>query len=90
MTTQATKFTDTTTPAARLASADGCAESDSGDGMASDLKLHMRGMVDSGKARMVAWQGGVQSGIRERPIQSVLIATAIGTVIGLLIGRRSR
>ena len=58
--------------------------------MASDFKQRMRGMVDSGKAHVEAWKGGLQGGIRERPIQSVLIATAIGAVIGALIARRSR
>jgi ElaB/YqjD/DUF883 family membrane-anchored ribosome-binding protein len=47
-------------------------------------------MVDSGKDRVVVWRDGIQDGIRERPIQSILIAAAAGAVIGLILGRRGR
>jgi ElaB/YqjD/DUF883 family membrane-anchored ribosome-binding protein len=90
MTTQTTNYSDTNAPASRHSSSDGRLDSESGDGMASQLKERMRGMVDSGKARVDEWKGGLQEGIRENPIRSVLIATAVGAVLGLLIGRRSR
>ena len=54
-----------------------------------ELKAKLRQMVDGTKARASEWRGGFQEGIREKPIQSVLIAAAVGTVVGLLIGRRS-
>ncbi len=46
-------------------------------------------MYESGKAKASEWKGGFQEGIREKPIQSVLISAAVGVVIGVIIGRRS-
>jgi ElaB/YqjD/DUF883 family membrane-anchored ribosome-binding protein len=58
--------------------------------IAPAVKVKLRHMVESGKNRVGEWRDGVQDGIRERPIQSILIAAAAGAVIGLIIGRRSR
>ena len=55
-----------------------------------EMKVKLRQMVETGKSRVTEWKGGFQDGIRQRPIQSVLIATAVGAVIGLIVGRRSR
>ena len=46
-------------------------------------------LYESGKERAAEWKGGFQEGIREKPIQSVLIAAAVGVVIGVIVGRRS-
>jgi ElaB/YqjD/DUF883 family membrane-anchored ribosome-binding protein len=54
------------------------------------LKSRVSRLVATGRTRAVEWKGDVQGGIRERPVQSVLIAAAVGAVIGLLVGRRSR
>jgi ElaB/YqjD/DUF883 family membrane-anchored ribosome-binding protein len=54
------------------------------------VKAKLRSMVDSGRNRVVEWRAGVQDGIRERPLQSILIAAAAGAVIGLFLGRRGR
>jgi ElaB/YqjD/DUF883 family membrane-anchored ribosome-binding protein len=56
----------------------------------SELKSRLGSMVESGKTKVGEWKGGFEDTVRERPIQSVLIAVAVGTVVGLLIGRRSR
>jgi ElaB/YqjD/DUF883 family membrane-anchored ribosome-binding protein len=66
-----------------------------GDGMemsdiAPVVKAKLRNMVDSGRDRVVQWRDGVQEGIRERPLQSILIAAVAGAVIGVILGRRSR
>jgi ElaB/YqjD/DUF883 family membrane-anchored ribosome-binding protein len=54
------------------------------------MKTRLRQMVESGKDRATEWKDGVQDGIRERPIQSVLIAAAVGAVVGVILGRRTR
>jgi len=88
MTTQTANYPETNVSSARKAGSDGRSETESCEG--SDIKQRVRNMVDSGKAHVEEWKGGLQDGIRENPIRSVLIATAVGTVIGLLLGRRSR
>ena len=60
------------------------------DPIAPELKAKLRNVVEAGKTRINDWKEGFEDGVRERPVQSLLIAAAIGTVIGLLIGRRSR
>jgi len=54
-----------------------------------ELRVRMRKALESGKAHVTEWKDGFEEGVRSRPIQSILIATAVGAVIGLLIGRRS-
>jgi ElaB/YqjD/DUF883 family membrane-anchored ribosome-binding protein len=55
-----------------------------------ELRAKLGRMVETGKTRVIEWKGGLQDGIREKPIQYVLIAAAVGAVIGLIVGRRSR
>ena len=50
----------------------------------------MRHLVETGKSRLSEWRGGFEDGVREKPIQSLLIAAGVGTVIGLLLARRTR
>ena len=57
---------------------------------ATGLKGRATQIIETEKARAIQWTGGVQDGIRERPVRSVLIAAAAGAVIGLIVGRRSR
>jgi ElaB/YqjD/DUF883 family membrane-anchored ribosome-binding protein len=58
--------------------------------IAPAVKAKLREMVDSGRDRVVVWRDGIQDGIRERPLQSILIAAAAGAVIGVILGRRGR
>jgi hypothetical protein len=89
MTTQTAVHTDPSSPSALKSPADGRASMDVSD-IAPAVKAKLRHMVDSSRNRVGEWRDGVQDGIRERPIQSILIAAAAGAVIGLIIGRRSR
>jgi ElaB/YqjD/DUF883 family membrane-anchored ribosome-binding protein len=59
------------------------------DPSAPELKAKFRNVFEAGKTRISEWKGGFEDGVREKPLQSLLIAAAVGTVIGLLIGRRS-
>lgn len=51
-------------------------------------KLHH--MVESGRAHISEWTHTLEDGVRQRPMQSVLIAAGVGALVGLLIGRGSR
>ena len=87
MTTRSMVSPELESPIASRAPEDGRPATETND--ADDRGLVSR-LVESGKARAIEWRGGVQDGIRERPVQSVLIAAAVGAVIGLILGRRSR
>jgi len=89
MTTQSTVYPDSTSPTARKIASGVHAAADAIETSVPELQGKFRQMVDSSKSHVTAWKGGFQEGIREKPIQSVLIAAAVGTVIGLIIGRRS-
>ena len=99
MTSQSTIYPDSKTPG-RSTPADGRSAAETLEAAASELKAQGESMLETGRsrasellkngrARAAEWKGGFQEGIREKPIQSVLIAAAVGTVVGLLIGRRS-
>jgi ElaB/YqjD/DUF883 family membrane-anchored ribosome-binding protein len=89
MTNQGTAYPDSNVLSARKAMTEVRSAADAIEAAAPEMKAKLRHMVDSGKTRMTEWRGGLQDGIRERPIQYVLIAAAVGAVIGLLVGRRS-
>jgi len=61
----------------------------SGEAATPELRRRLRNAVETGKTRLTEWKGGFEEGVRERPIQSILIAAAVGAAIGLLVGRRS-
>jgi ElaB/YqjD/DUF883 family membrane-anchored ribosome-binding protein len=88
MTTQSTMHPDASGSTARKSEAASIAEVV--ETTAPELKATFRRMVESGKTRVTEWKGGFEDGIRERPVQSVLIAAAVGAVIGVMVGRRSR
>jgi ElaB/YqjD/DUF883 family membrane-anchored ribosome-binding protein len=90
MTNQSTGFPDTNAPLSRKAATDVRSAIDSAEAAVPELKERVRHMVDMGRTRVTEWKGGFQEGIREKPIQSVLIAAAVGAVIGALVSRRSR
>jgi ElaB/YqjD/DUF883 family membrane-anchored ribosome-binding protein len=58
-----------------------------GDDVAS---AKLQRMVETGKARVAEWSTSLEEGVRQRPMQSVLIAAGVGALVGLLIGRGSR
>jgi len=89
MTTHSTVLPDTTLPTARKSSPDE-RSAESGPLSSAEHKLDWRQAMNAGKTRVTEWRSGLQDGIRSKPIQSILIATAVGAVVGLLIGRRSR
>jgi len=82
MTTHNTTFPESIVPPVRELPAD--------ESTSPQLRVRLRNAMESGKTRLTEWKGGFEEGVRERPIQSILIATAVGAAIGLLIGRRSR
>lgn len=87
MTTQSNAHPESTVAAARKLPTDDHAASEAAS---PELRVRLRNAMESGKTRLTEWKGGFEEGVRARPIQSVLIATAVGAAIGLLIGRRSR
>lgn len=89
MTTQSS-YPDSTLPPIRKPSSDPRSGLDTHEADGPEIKAKLRHMMESGSARMTQWKGGIQHSIREKPIQSVLIAAAVGAVVGLLVGRRSR
>lgn len=90
MSTQSTPYPEVTLPTARRGTSDDRTLAETLHDSAIEPKAKLRQMMDSGRARVSEWKGGVEGGIRERPIQSLLIAAAVGAVIGVLVGRRSR
>lgn len=90
MTTRSMVSPEIESPMTSRSPADGHSSPESTDADEMGLKGRVRRLVETGKARAIEWKGGVQDGIRERPVQSVLIAAAVGAVIGLIVGRRSR
>ena len=62
----------------------------SSEATSPELRVRLSKAMQSGKVRLTEWKGGFEDGVRSRPIQSILIATAVGAAIGLLIGRRGR
>jgi ElaB/YqjD/DUF883 family membrane-anchored ribosome-binding protein len=90
MTTLNTAFPESPILPARKLPADGPSVTEAGDATAPDMRGRLRNAMDSGKQRLNEWKGGFEEGVRVRPIQSILIAAAVGAAIGLLVGRRSR
>ncbi len=90
MTTQSSVYPEVNVPPTRKPSTDGRSVPEAIEEVGQDMKTRLRHMVESGKDRANEWTEGVQGGIRERPIQSVLIAAAVGAVIGVILGRRTR
>lgn len=90
MTTHRTTYTEANAPPILESTTDERPSMDAIAASVPELKVKFRQIVENGKSRMSAWKGGVQAGIREKPIQSVLIAAAIGAAIGVIVGRRSR
>lgn len=90
MSTLGSNVPDSTVPPVRRTSTEGRLGAESLDGDTPDLRGKLRHMVESSKERVTEWKGGLEGGIRARPLQSVLIAAGVGAVLGLIIGRRSR
>jgi ElaB/YqjD/DUF883 family membrane-anchored ribosome-binding protein len=45
-------------------------------------------LFNSGKRKVAEWGEGIEEGVKERPMRSVLIAVGVGFVVGVLVGRR--
>jgi ElaB/YqjD/DUF883 family membrane-anchored ribosome-binding protein len=90
MTTQSTGFPESIVQPSRKLPSDGHSAKDTGEVDSPELRVRLKHAVESSKARVTEWRDGFQEGVRSRPIQSVLIAAAVGAVIGLLVGRRGR
>ncbi len=74
--------------ARRAANAAGSAADSIGDlGPTISAKFH--DAVEHGKTRANEWTTHVQDGIRHDPIRSLLIAAAVGAVVGAIFARRS-
>ena len=87
MTTQGKTPPDVTAPSARESSTDGTSTAGVAE-TAAGLEKRVRQLVDDGKGRVTEWKDELLGSIREKPIQSILIATAVGTLLGLILGRR--
>jgi len=55
---------------------------------AENATSKVRSLYEKGKGKAVEWQDGVERYVREKPLQSMLIAGGTGLLLGLLIGRR--
>ena len=90
MTTQSTVYPEVNLPPTRKPNTDGRTAADTTEEAGPGMKARVRDMIQSGRDRASEWKGGIQDGIRERPIQSVMIAAAVGAVLGVILGRRTR
>jgi len=90
MTTRSMVSPEIESPTTLRTPTDGHSSTESSDADKMGPKGPVSRLVEAGKARAIEWKGGVQDGIRERPVQSALIAAGVGAVIGLLVGRRRR
>ena len=89
MTTQSTVYPDSTNTPSRKLPTEGHAATEAGELASPELRVRLRKAMESGRTHVTEWKDGFEEGVRARPIQSILIASAVGAVIGLLIGRRS-
>ena len=90
MNTQSTVYPEANVPTARKGATDARPTADALESDAPEVTGRMRQMVESGKDRVSEWKGGFQDRVRTKPIQSVLIAAAVGAIIGVIVGRRGR
>lgn len=88
MSTQSTTYAEIV-PQTRKVSSESPGLADAVAAATPELKAKLQQMAESGKDRLVGWKDGFQDDIRAKPLQSVLIAAALGAVLGLILGRRS-
>jgi len=88
MTTQSTTYTEVV-PQARKNSPETRTLADMAEAAAPELKAKLHQMAESGKDRLVGWKDGFLEEIRAKPVQAVLIAAALGAVLGLILSRRA-
>jgi ElaB/YqjD/DUF883 family membrane-anchored ribosome-binding protein len=88
MTTHGTIDPETSVPRARKSSTDGHSTGDAIEAGISESKAALKQVVETGKTLVTECTGGVRDGIRDKPMQAVLIAAGVGAVIGLIIARR--
>lgn len=90
MTTQSTANPATDLQPARTSSGEGRSATDTIEAAALEPKARLRQMMEAGKTRASEWKRGLQDEISVRPLQSLLIAAAVGAAVGLIVGRRIR
>jgi len=73
----------------RTSPAEGAPVAGLDDASAPELNARLHELYTSGKTQVAEWRGGLQEGIRGHPVRSLLIAGALGAVVGLLLARRS-
>ena len=88
MTTQGTTEPETPAPRAGRSSTDDRTTMDSIEAGTSESKAALSEVVETGKTLVTECTGGVRDGIREKPVQAILVAAVVGAVIGLIIARR--
>lgn len=89
MTTQSKTYPETGTSGAHKASEDGRGIAERFEAAAPEISAKFHQVVDSGKAHAREWTSNLQGGVRERPVQSLLIAASVGIFVGWLLGRRN-
>jgi len=83
MTMQSSTYPETSVPPARRPSADGRSTTET-------IEAAAREIMETGRTRVTEWKGGLLDGIREKPVQSVLIATVVGAFFSLILRRGGR
>ncbi|MEM6561699.1 MAG: hypothetical protein AAF656_08865 [Planctomycetota bacterium] len=48
---------------------------------------HAKAAAEQARQQLAEWQEGVESFVRERPVQSLLVAAGVGLVLGSLLKR---
>ena len=86
MSNSTSQSTETIKPLSR--SAGGAALHEAASEAADQARSGLRSLYEKGKGKAVEWQDGVERYVREKPLQTILIAAGTGLVLGLLIGRR--
>lgn len=73
--------------ATRHGSTDGRSTIERLEAAAPHVAERIEGLVHAGSRRVEAFGHEVKDGIRRRPVQTFLMAAALGAVVGLLLGR---
>ncbi len=90
MTTQSTVYPNPNVSTAPETSIDDSSASNSLGAIVPELRANLQQLVEAGKRRAAERRSGFRNGIREKPIQSVLIAASVGALVGLIVGRSNR
>jgi ElaB/YqjD/DUF883 family membrane-anchored ribosome-binding protein len=53
-----------------------------------DVRDHANEYYEQGRDRAMEWEQGLESYVKEKPLQSLMIAAGVGVILGLLWKRR--